>query len=113
MKRTLTALILTMALPLGLPALADMDHMNHSSGSAHAAMGNMMSEGVVKKVDKAQGKLTIKHGQLTNLDMPPMTMIFRVQDPAMLDQVKPGDAIHFRADRKNGMLIVTQIETAK
>lgn len=113
MKRTLTALILTMALPLGLPAQADMDHMSHGSGSAHAAMGDMMSEGTVKKVDKAQGKLTIKHGELANLDMPPMTMIFRVQDPAMLDQVKPGDAIHFRADRKNGMLTVTRIETVK
>ncbi|MCP5279724.1 MAG: copper-binding protein [Thiobacillus sp.] len=113
MKRSLSTLILVMTLPLGLPALADMNHMSHGSGSAHAAMGDMMSEGTVKKVDKAQGKLTIKHGQLANLDMPPMTMIFRVKDPAMLDQVKPGDNVHFRADRMNGMLTVTRIETVK
>lgn len=113
MKRTLPALILVMALPFGVPAQADMDHMNHGGTPGQTSMGAMMSEGTVKKVDKAQGKLTIKHGELANLNMPPMTMVFRVSDPAMLNQVKPGDAVHFRADRMNGVLTVTRIESDK
>lgn len=113
MKRTLSCLILALALPLGLPTLADMSHMSQGSGTSHAAMANAMSEGTVRKVDRAQGKVTIRHGELVNLDMPPMTMVFRVQDPAMLDQLKPGDTIQFRADRMNGMLTVTQIGSVK
>ncbi len=113
MKHALSALILTVSFPLGLPALADMNHMSHGSASSHAVMGDPMSAGTVKKVDKAKGKLTLQHGPLANLDMPPMTMVFRVQDPAMLDQVKPGDTIHFRADRLNGKLTVTRIEAVK
>ncbi|MCP5277913.1 MAG: copper-binding protein [Thiobacillus sp.] len=113
MKRTLTTLILAMALPLGLPALADMSHMSHGTASGHAAMGEMMAEGTVKKVDKAQGKITIQHGPLANLDMPPMTMIFRVQDSALLDRVKPGDNIRFQADKVNGRLTVTHMEAVR
>ncbi len=71
-----------------------------------------MTEGVVRKVDKAAGKITLKHGEIKNLDMPGMTMVFRVQDPAMLDMVKPGDKVWFRAEKSDGALIVTQIQPA-
>ncbi len=71
-----------------------------------------LSEGEIRKVDKSAGKLTIKHGPLVNLDMMPMTMVFRVQDPAMLDKVKRGDKIRFRADSIKGVLTVTRIEPA-
>lgn len=110
MKHPLAALLLVMALPLGLPAWADMAHMNHATTADQAALGDMIATGVVRKVDKAQGKLTIKHGPLANLDMPAMTMVFRVKDPAMLDRVKAGDNIHFRAERMHGVLTVTQID---
>ena len=53
------------------------------------------AQGEVRRVDKEAGKVTIKHGPLTNLDMPAMTMVIRVKDPAMLDQMKAGDKIHF------------------
>jgi len=69
-----------------------------------------MSEGEVRKVDKDTKKITIKHGELKNLDMPPMTMVFRVKDPAMLDQVKTGDKIRFVADKVGGQFMVTKIE---
>jgi len=72
-----------------------------------------MTEGEVKKVDKDTGKLTIKHGPLTNLDMPAMTMVFRVKDPTMLDQVKEGDKIRFVADRVNGAITVVELKPAK
>lgn len=72
-----------------------------------------MSDGEIKKVDKEAGKLTIKHGELKNLGMPGMTMVFKVNDPAMLDQVKPGDKVRFIADKVGGALTVTSIEAAK
>lgn len=71
------------------------------------------SEGEVKKVDKDTGKITIKHGELKNLDMPPMTMVFQVKDKAMLDQVKAGDKINFVAEKVGGKLTVTQIESTQ
>jgi Cu/Ag efflux protein CusF len=72
-----------------------------------------MSEGEVRKIDKEAGKITIKHGRLANLDMPGMTMVFRVNDPAILDRVKEGDKIKFVADRMNGSLTVIQMEPSK
>jgi Cu(I)/Ag(I) efflux system periplasmic protein CusF len=72
-----------------------------------------MSEGEVRKIDKEAGKITIKHGPLANLDMPGMTMVFRVKDPAMLDRVKEGDKIKFVADRMDGSLTVIQMEPSK
>lgn len=90
---------------------------DHSSASAQsgAAAENAaaLTSGEIKKVDKDAGKLTIKHGPIVNLDMPPMTMVFRVKDPAMLTQVKAGDKIHFSVERVGGAMTVTRIEMAK
>ncbi|MDT3707188.1 MAG: copper-binding protein [Thiobacillus sp.] len=108
MKTILTSLALGLA--LGFPARAESNHPIHGGATEHATT---LSEGVVRKVDKAQGKLTLKHGPLENLDMPGMTMVFRVQDTRWLDQVKPGDAIRFRADRTSGTFIVTTLEVVK
>jgi Cu(I)/Ag(I) efflux system protein CusF len=69
-------------------------------------------KGDVVKVDKAAGKVTIKHGPIKKLDMDSMTMVFRVADPAMLDKVKAGDKIEFEADRVNGAITVTKIGKA-
>jgi len=72
-----------------------------------------MAEGEVRKVDKDAKKITIKHGPLQNLDMPPHTMVFQVKDPAMLDQVKAGDRIRFEAEKLNGGFRVIKIEPAQ
>ena len=72
-----------------------------------------MSTEEVKKVDKSSGKVTIKHGPLDNLGMPAMTMVFRVKDPAMLNQLKEGDKINFVADKVNGAITVIHAEPAK
>lgn len=69
-----------------------------------------LSEGEIRKVDKETRKLTIKHGELRNLDMAPMTMVFQVKDPAMLDQVKAGERVRFRAERKGASLVVTELQ---
>ena len=72
-----------------------------------------MSEGEIRKVDKDGAKLTIKHGALVNLAMPAMTMVFRVRDPAMLEQVAIGDQVRFVAGKVGGALTVMTLETVK
>lgn len=72
-----------------------------------------VTDGEIRKVDTATKKITIKHGELKNLDMPPMTMVFQVKDPAMLDKVKVGDKVKFRADKINGAFTVVEIEPVK
>ena len=69
------------------------------------------ADGEVRKVDKDAQKITIRHGPLPSLDMPqPMTMVYRVQDPAMLDRVKAGDKVKFEAENVGGAFTVTKIE---
>jgi Cu/Ag efflux protein CusF len=73
-----------------------------------------MVAGEIRKVDKEAGKLTIKHGAIKNLDMPPMTMVFQVKDPALLDKVKAGDSVRFVAEKTAaGTLMVTEIRPAQ
>ena len=69
--------------------------------------------GNVTKIDQKQGKITLKHGPIRNLDMEGMTMVFAVGDPAVLKTVKVGDKVKFEADRVNGRITVTKIERAK
>lgn len=67
------------------------------------------AEGEVRKVDKAAGKITLKHGEIKSLDLPPMNMAFQVQDPALLDRVKVGDKVSFTAAKINGAYTITAI----
>lgn len=78
-----------------------------------AGGGQPMTEGLVKKVDKDLGKVTIRHGPIENLGMPKMTMVFRVKDPGMLDRMKPGDKIRFVPEKVNGLFTVMEFEPAK
>ena len=87
---------------------------SHSPAAAGThAEHHALTDGEVRRVDKDARKLTIRHGPIENLDMPPMTMVFQVQDSAMLDNVKAGDKIKFSADRIGGAYTVTKIEAAK
>jgi Cu/Ag efflux protein CusF len=81
--------------------------------SAAAPAIEPLADGEVLKVDKGAGKLTLRHGPIPSLDMPKMTMVFRVKDPAMLDQVKAGDRVRFAADKIGGQYTVVGIEPAK
>ena len=72
-----------------------------------------MTDGEVRKVDKETKKITLKHGDIKNLDMPGMTMLFQVKDASMLDRVKAGDKVKFRAERQGGAIVLTEIETTK
>ncbi len=94
-------------------------HDAHAGHAGHAEPANQqapvaadLTEGEVRKVDKETGKLTLRHGEIKNLNMAAMTMVLRVQDPAMLEQVQVGDKVRFAADRINGAVTVVQLEKA-
>ena len=86
---------------------SEADHAAH-----HPAVATPQSDGEVRKVDKEQGKVTLRHGPLQNLDMPAMTMVFKVADPKLLDAVKEGDKVKFTAERVNGGFAVTAMQPA-
>lgn len=89
-------------------------HGAHDAHAGHAAPATAeLTEGEVKKIDKEAGKITLRHGELKNLNMSAMTMVFRVKDPAMLDQVKAGDKVKFAADRVNGAVTIVQLQAAQ
>jgi Cu(I)/Ag(I) efflux system protein CusF len=105
----LAAVLIATALPL--PALAVEAH--HQGTTAASPGAGQLADGEVRKVDMDAKKITIKHGPIANLDMPPMTMVFQVKDPALLSQVKAGDKVRFAADRIGSAYTVTRIELVK
>lgn len=109
-KTTFSALAVAAILLSGAHAALADTATTAGSASADATESAPQTEGEIRKVDAATGKLTIRHGPIANLDMGAMTMVFRVQDPAMLGQVKEGDRVRFTAERVSGALTVTRIE---
>lgn len=106
-------LLLSLGLALAAFGVQAADgHHNHAAAQA-APTQAAMSEGEVRKVDLSAKKITIKHGELKNLGMPPMTMVFQVKDPALLQSVKAGDKVLFAAEDANGALVVTQLQVAR
>ena len=85
--------------------------MNH--GAMPMTAEHALSDGEVRKIDKETGKITIRHGPIKHLDMPPMSMVFTAKDPALLDMAKVGDKIRFHVIDEGGKLIVTDIQPAK
>jgi Cu/Ag efflux protein CusF len=80
---------------------------------AKAPAATPLSSGEVTKVDRESKKVTIKHGPIDNLKMPPMTMVFRVKDGAMLDGLAPGTQVRFRAEEADGGYVLTKLQVAK
>jgi len=76
---------------------------------ATSAAWAQSTDAEVRKLDPAQGRLTLKHAEIKNLDMPPMTMVFRVADPKMLDGLAVGDKIKVDVDKVNGQYTVTAL----
>ena len=100
---------------LAFQASATESHKHHATNEAKPAVAKAAAliDGEVRKVDKAAGKLTIKHGAMPKFDMPPMTMAYRVKDKAMLDQLQPGDKIKFDADAVGGEFTVLSLQKVK
>lgn len=84
-------------------------HMKDAKTMPMADSAAGMTEGQIKRISKGSKKLTVKHGEIKNLDMPPMTMVFGVSDEKMLEMVKKGDKIKFKAEDVNGQMVITEI----
>ena len=115
-KHLRTVLLFAAAIAMAASAIAQTNDKiapSQTQGTSAATDTAAMTDGEVRKVDKKAGKVTIKHGPLTNLGMPGMTMAFRVKDPAMIEQVKKGDKIKFVADKIGGTFTVTKLENVK
>ena len=90
------------------------DYSSHHSEASSAANADVAkAEGEVRKVDKEAKKLTLRHGPIPNLEMPDMTMVFRVADPKMLDGLEAKQKVRFTADRIEGQLTVTSLEVVQ
>ena len=72
-----------------------------------------MTDGEVKKIDADNGKVTLKHGDIKNLDMPGMTMVFTVRDKSQLAKLKPGDKVQFVVVQEGGKMVVTDIQPVR
>lgn len=93
---------------------ADQSQRPAARESAPApAASATMSDGEVRKLDRATGRITLRHGELEHLGMPAMTMVFRVTDPAMLEKVKVGQKVRFSAERIDGAFTVTALESVE
>ena len=109
-----TSLATLLAAALAFPAWADdAHHKKDAAASPASPQASSMAEGEVRKVDRDAKKITIRHGPLEQLEMPAMTMVFQVKDPAMLDQVKAGDKVKFQAEKVGAAYTVTKIEPVR
>ncbi|MEO8103588.1 MAG: copper-binding protein [Betaproteobacteria bacterium] len=109
LKSALIAAAIAATMPLA--ALAAGEHKDEHHAEAKAAVP--MAEGEVRKIDRDASKITIKHGEIKSIDMPPMTMVFQVKDAALFDKVKAGDKVRFAAEKTATGYGVTAIEVAK
>ncbi|MEG0975435.1 MAG: copper-binding protein [Comamonas sp.] len=120
MKIILSAIAISAA--LAAPAFAQ-DHAKQTghgaapAASAANATSNTaaagMTAGEIIRIDTRSDKLTIRHEEIKNLDMPPMTMVFGLKDATLTAQFKPGDKVLFRAEEQGGTLVIAKIEAVK
>ena len=113
MNLHLKTLLTICALALLAPVAALADDAHHKPAAAAGAAAADMTDGEVRKIDMEAGKLTLKHADIKNLDMPGMTMVFVVKDKAMLDKLKTGDKVKFKAINDAGKFTVTEIQPAR
>lgn len=126
---TRLALLLALSSPLAVLAqnAADPHAGHHATATATPAAtaasapapaasapadAQVLTQGEVRKIDLSTGKITLRHQAIVNLDMPPMTMVFRAQPPQLLDGLKVGDMVRFHAETPNGSYVVTRIDKA-
>ena len=113
MKTVFASAFIALAATFTVPGIAADEHSDHAHMHAQMANEAQMTDGLVKKVDKTTGKITLAHGPLVNLGMSAMTMAFPVRDAAWLDKIKEGNKIRFMADKVNGTIMIVQIESVK
>lgn len=113
MKSRITLSILSLfAFTLPATALAADEHGSRHAAAKAPAASDRMVDGIVKKLNRGTGKVTLSHGPLQNLGMPAMTMEFAVKDAKWLNDLKEGARVRFLADRVDGAFTVVRLEPA-
>ena len=113
---TVTACVVGATWPLAGWAQAAVDHSHHGQAATPAntaAAATDLTDGEVRKLDLDTGKVTLKHGEIKSLDMPPMTMVFTAADKALLTPLKVGDKVLFKVVHEASKYVVTDIQPAK
>ena len=115
LKSNLTVLVAAAMLSVGAPPFAYGAEPPAKDGmkTEQTTAAPDMTDGEIRKVDKDAKKVTIKHGEIKNLDMPAMTMVFQVKDPAMLDKVQAGDKVKFKVIKADSGYVVTELQSSK
>lgn len=108
MKKLLIATLLGSA--LALPVFAAQAAAPATDSAAVAAP---LSQGEVRKIDPAAQKITLRHGPIQSVGMPPMTMVFKVQEAALLEGVKVGDKVRFQVEKQGTQYVVTELQVAQ
>lgn len=111
LRLLLAAAVLPFA-TLGAFAQAHDPHGHAAAVTSTPEASQEWAEGVVTRWDARTGKATIRHGEIRALSMPPMTMVFRLEEPAQGVALKPGDTVRFQARDAGGTLVITRIESA-
>jgi Cu/Ag efflux protein CusF len=109
MQRQFGSVFLLAAL-LGLGFAAPAQSATPTGTSAKAAVPQEFTQGEVRKIDQQAHKVTLKHGEIKNLGMPPMAMVFEARDPSLLDKLKAGDKVRFKAIYDAGKYVVVDIQ---
>lgn len=81
--------------------------------SSKVAAPQEFTQGEVRNIDKQTNKVTLKHGEIKNLGMPPMAMVFQARDPKLLDKFKTGDKVRFKAVYESGKYVVVDMQPAR
>jgi Cu(I)/Ag(I) efflux system periplasmic protein CusF len=110
LEHTLAAIALMAAVLASAQQVPPGQAAQHAADPAGTAPAPPQSSGEVRKIDLAQGKVTLRHGPLANLDMPAMTMVFTATDKKLLEGLKVGDKVRFVADKRDGVFVVSAIE---
>jgi Cu(I)/Ag(I) efflux system periplasmic protein CusF len=110
MNKTLTTILATLLMTIS--AVEAAEHQAVPAVSTQVAAGSSLTDGEVRKVDMETKKLTLKHGEIKNLGMPGMTMVFQVKDSSMLEKVKTGDKVRFTVEKIQGTYTITSLEAA-
>lgn len=104
------SIALALLLISGVSGNAQSEEKQGDAGIQQSLTSAEMTDGVIRKVDKNNNKITIKHGEIRNLDMPGMTMVFQVKQLELLDKVQAGDKVKFRAEKSGSAFVVTDIQ---
>lgn len=112
--RNITSLVIAVTLLSGTTVSFAAAHAAAPTVLSTAAASNLpMVNAEVRKVDVENKKITLKHGEIKNLDMPGMSMVFQVKNVTMLENIKTGDKVMFTADKIDGAFVVMSMEKTK